>query len=131
MEINISRFYNFADASAYSASRAEIGENAGAITWDNAINSHFTLLDNEEKLDAMRTWAKSSGGWDDDEIAAWTDDELNALFIQLVSGDIREMREMDGHGLTWAEYQERAEAGQVSGALFKGTDGRIYYYLGE
>ncbi len=40
---------------------------------------------------------------------------------QLVSGDIREK-----DGMSWEEYQESA---QVSGALFEGIDGQIYYLL--
>jgi hypothetical protein len=126
MEINITEFHNDANPAMYSASACELGDNAGAITWNAAKDADFNLLDNADKLDAMRAWAKSSGGWTEQEIAAWTDNELNALFIQLVSGDIRE-KGAD----TWAEYWERSEAGQVSGALFEGTDGAIYYYLGE
>ena len=72
---------------------------------------------------AMRAWAKDSGGWNDEEIAAWSDNELNALFIQLVSGDIREM----GNS-TWEEYAALSEAGQVSGCLFETQDGSIIYY---
>jgi hypothetical protein len=126
MEINITEFYTVADPATYSASAAELGDNASAITWNAAKEADFNLLDNADKLDAMRAWARASGGWDAAEIAAWTDNELNALFIQLISGYIRE-KGAD----TWAEYQERSEAGQVSGALFEGTDGAIYYYLGD
>jgi hypothetical protein len=126
MEINITEFYTVADPATYSASRAEIGDNAGAITWQAAKDADFNLLDNADKLQAMRAWALFSGGWNEGEVAAWTDGELNALFIQLVSGDIREKGDD-----TWAEYQAQSEAGQVSGALFEGIDGHIYYYLGE
>jgi hypothetical protein len=126
MEINITEFYTVADPATYSASKAELGDNAGAITWNAAKEADFNLLDNADKLDAMRAWARASGGWDAAEIAAWTDNELNALFIQLISGDICE-KGAD----TWAEYQEQSEAGQVSGCLFEGISGAIYYYLGE
>lgn len=123
MEINISKFMR-ADPAMYSGSVAELGDNAGKITWNNAKESGYTLLDTPDKLEAMRKWALSSGGWDAEEIAAWSDVEINALFIQLVAGDMREKGES-----TWAEYQEQSEAGQVSGALFKGIDGEIYYVL--
>lgn len=122
MEINITQFYNDANPATYSASMAELGDNAGRITWNNAMGAP-ALLDTPDKLEAMRAWAKSSGGWDDAEIAAWSDLELNALFIQLVSGDIREKE-----GMTWEEYQALSEAGTVSGALFE-ADGQIYYIL--
>ena len=127
MEINITQFYNDANPATYSASVAELGDNAGRITWDNAVQRSALgsmLLDTPDKLEAMRAWAKSSGGWNDAEIAAWSDVELNALFIQLVSGDMREKGDM-----SWEEYQALSEAGTVSGALFEGVDGDIYYVL--
>lgn len=124
MEINISAFYNEANPMDFSASIAEIGNDAGKITWNNAKESGFNLLDTADKLAAMRKWAKSSGGWNDEEIAAWSDVELNALFIQIISGDIREKGES-----TWEEYQEESEAGHVSGCLFLGIDGETYYQL--
>lgn len=107
MEINISAYYD-ANPAMYSGSVAELGDNAGKITWNNAKESGYTLLDTADKLEAMRKWALSSGGWNDEEIAAWTDVELNALFIQLVFGDIREGNE---------------------DSIFTADDGQIYYSL--
>ena len=126
MEINITQFYNAANAEDYSASCAELGVNAGEITWNAALHAEYNLIDTDEKRDALRTWAKSTGGWNAEEISAWSDNELNALFIQLISGDIREKG-----SLPWEEYQDRAEEGLVSGTLFEDIDGEIYYYLGE
>jgi hypothetical protein len=127
MEINITQFYNDANPATYSASVAELGNNAGRITWNNAVQRSALgsmLLDTPDKLEAMRAWARSGGGWDDAEIAAWSDVELNALFIQFASGDIREKG-----GMSWEEYQTASDAGQASGALFEGIDGEIYYSL--
>ena len=122
MEINITQFYNDANPATYSASVAELGDNAGRITWDNALGAPV-LLDTPDKLGAMRAWAIGMGAWESAWVNAWNDVELNALFIQRVSGDIREM-----DGMSWEEYQELSEAGQVSGALFE-ADGQIYYTL--
>ena len=124
MEINITQFFNCADPARYSASYAELGANAGAITWYNANHCIHCLLDTADKLQAMRNWASNSGGWNDTTIAAWDDTELNALFIQLVASDMREKDCM-----SWDEYQVESEAGIVSGALFEGIDTEIYYQL--
>ena len=124
MEINITEFYNMADPENYSASVMEQGPDVGKITWWHAINADFNLLDTAEKLECMRYWARASGGWNSEEIAAWSDNELNALFIQLVSGEIRE-KGSD----SWVEYEALSQAGQVSGSLFEGIDGDIYYHL--
>ena len=133
MEINITRFFNNAAPMDYSASVAEIGTNAGPDTWNAAMDDadDWSMLDDADKLDAMHAWAKSSGGWDESEIAAWSDQEINALFIQLVAGDMREADLManmtDGD---WAMYEECAAIGECAGRIFKGEGGQVYFYLG-
>lgn len=135
MEINITRFFNEAAPMDYSASVAEIGNNAGADTWRAACEDapDWNLLDTDEKREAFKDHIRGFGAWGDDEIAAWSDTELNALFMQLVAGD---MREADLHpdmtGDEWKEYERRAQAGSVSGNIFGGplsADGEVYYFL--
>lgn len=129
MEINISKFMrNDPNPAMYSGSIAEQGENVAWRTHANALQlaAYGTnpLLDTPDKLAAMRRWAIETGAWSAKEVSNWSAVELNALFIQLVSGDIREKGDS-----TWEEYQEESEYGQVSGALFQGIDGEIYYSL--
>jgi hypothetical protein len=128
MEINITSFD--APAFDYSHSIAEGGTNAARNTWNAALNGP-RLLTTDAALDAMRAWAGRTGAWEETEIAAWDDTELNALFVQLVSGDIREAGADCLAGIDWAHYAEDSEAGQISGCMFQGDDGQIYYYLGE
>lgn len=136
MEINITEFFNSTEPHYYSASRAELGDNAGAITWNNALDraEEVDLLDNEEKVDAFKQFVRESGGWTYEEINTWSHAELNALFIQWISGDMREgglhagMTEDD-----WRKYEESAITGQCSGNIFGGplsVDGQIYFCLG-
>lgn len=130
MDIDITEFYNSIEPSRYSASAMELGDNAGRITWSNACNdsSEFNLLADEDKRDAFRRFVRSNGGWNEQEISAWSDVELNALFIQWISGDIRECLEWDVADI-WANYEEMSESGRVSNNLFRGDDGRIYFSL--
>ena len=53
-----------ADPFEFSASRAEMGDNAGPITWANAKGeaARAPLLTTEEQLDAAREWAGGFGG---------------------------------------------------------------------
>lgn len=90
MEIDITEFVKNDDPSYYSANVAELGPDAARITWRNAMaeSAQGALLSTPEQLDALRQWAKGTGAWDASERAAWSDEECNALFIQLVSGDI-------------------------------------------
>lgn len=122
-ELDITDFFNNAAPMDYSASVAEIGNDAGPSTWRAACEDSpdYFMLDTEEKREAFRAFARSSGGWNDEEIAAWTDIELNALCIQWISGD---MREADLHpGMTvddWKEYEQKCEVGNCAGRIYGG-----------
>lgn len=133
MEIDITKLFNGDDyfPSKYSASAAEIGQDAGRITWSQACEDapEYNFLDTSDKLDAFRAHIKGFGAWSDEEIAAWSDTECNALFLQLVSGDIREAG-LDTDAPDWPAYYADSEAGRVSGRTSEGDDGRVYYYLG-
>lgn len=127
MEINITKFFMEACPKDYSASVAEIGDHAGAYTWQAAKDDSqdYMMLDTEEKQQAFRDYAGKFGAWSDEEIAGWDIEELNALFIQFISCEMRE------HGLSvdsdWDEYEETEGAG----CLFKGIDGQYYFYVGD
>jgi hypothetical protein len=133
MELDITRFFNEAAPKDYSASRAELGDKAGEITWGHAMeDSHvYQILDDEEKREAFRAFVKSSGGWDKDEVLAFTNQELEALLIQWISGDMREAN--IGPASTdadWARYEQAAERGTVSSRIFRsGTS--IYFDIGS
>ncbi len=88
MELNITEFYNNTCPRDYSASVAEIGANAGHDTWRAACEDSpdYMILDTDDKLQAMREHVRGFGEWSDEEIAAWTDVELNALLLQFIAG---------------------------------------------
>lgn len=137
MELNITSFFNACAPRDYSASVAEIGQNAGADTWRAAVDdsAEQCILDTEKKREAFRNFVRGAGAWSDEEIAAWPDAELNALCIQWISGDMREPVgfELGAHSgaAEWAEYQRQSENGQVAGRLFRGENGEIYFYIGS
>ena len=130
MELNITHFFTTAEPRYYSASQAELGPDAGRITWENARDSGYNLLDTDDKREAARQHFALYGAWTEEEIAAWSDTELNAITIQDISAAMRDSG-MDQTSWDWAEYERQADAGQVSGALFRGDDGEVYFYLGE
>lgn len=133
MELDITDFFNTCEPKAYSASIAEIGEDAGTITWQNAIDrsEEDMLLDTEEKRDAFKAYIRGFGAWDDEEIAAWSHEELNALLIQFISGDMRE----DGlHANMEYEEWNALDPENSIGRIYGGpltTDGRVYFYMGS
>jgi hypothetical protein len=134
MEIDITTFFSEAEPWNFSASVAERGRNAGPETWNNAMEegAKSPLLTTPEQIEALRDHVQGFGAWEREEIAAWTPVECNALFIQLVSGDMREGNlDNDPDDSDWADYERRAEAGNCRGRIWRGDDSKIYYYLGD
>jgi hypothetical protein len=131
MEIDIT---TLAEVNAFNLSHsiAEGGENAGKNTWENskAEAERHSILNTPEKLAAMRGFAASSGGWTRKEIADWPDSEVNALFLQWIAGDVRELGYDSLADVDWQDAEEQQSAGLVPSNLFKGIDGKLYFYLG-
>lgn len=130
MEINITRFFNDCAPRDYSASMAELGPDAGRITWSHSVEDspEYFLLDDEDKREAFRSFVKSSGGWSETEIRAWSDIELNALFIQWIAGDMRELGIDNPINVDWGEVERVQSEGLAPSNIFKGIDGEIYFY---
>ena len=130
MEIDISQFFNSEDPSEFSASIAETGmKDIGKRTWRAACakGAETPLLTTPEQIDALRDYMKDFGAWTEEEIAAWTAEECNALFIQLVSGDMRETGlDNDPDDSAWAEYEANEN---VIHNLYRADDGRVFYSL--
>ena len=119
-----------------SNNRLTLGDNAGQLTWqaskDCASDDETpNLLNSEEKREAFRGFVRASGGWKREEIKAWNNNELYALFLQWVAGDIREaFDDASPDEWDWEAYEEQAQAGQVSSNLFKADDGRVFFSVG-
>ncbi len=131
MEINITKFFNEAAPMDYSASIAEIGREAAKDTWQaaNDDSEDYMMLDTEEKREAFRRFAQSAGFSEADEFSTWSDVQLNALFLQWISGDMREADlTADMSDEDWQAY-ERNE--NTAGRIFRGDNGQIYFYVGS
>lgn len=133
-ELDVTRFFIEAAPMDYSASKAEIGEDAGPATWQAACDDSedYPLLTNDEQRDEFRRFVLHSGGWNEEEINAWSDTELNALCIQWVAGDMRECDiGPDSTLADWARVREGQEYGRLPSRLYRGVDGRIYFSIGS
>lgn len=134
MDINITKFFNEVAPMDYSASKAELGETAGADTWRAACDDapDFALLSTPEQLDTMRAFVRSSGGWDDEETAAFSDAELNALLVQWIAGDMRESNLQAGMSQAdWDDYQAGCESGRYPGRIYGAEDADVFFSLSE
>jgi hypothetical protein len=132
-ELDVTRLVREADCFEFSASRAERGENAGAETWANAKEeAGDSPLLSAEQLDEARAWFRGFGAWNREELAAMSADELNALLIQFVAGDIREAQSLcpsdNDDGIDWPEYETLASEGTLRGSLFPHED-RVFFTM--
>lgn len=125
MEINITSLID-ADMFQFSHSVAEGGENAGRNTWNAALDGPRPLLSTPEERDAFRDHVRGFGAWDEAEIAAWTDNELDALFLQLIAGDCREAGSDSLAEIDWEEYEANEN---IRHNFFQSEDVQIYYQL--
>ena len=137
MELCISAFFEGVNPHDLSASRVELGENAGKITWANAMQEAAErdppLLDNEDKMGAFRDFIRGFGAWDDETINGWSSQECNALLAQFIAGDMREAGFGDStpDDAAWQEYERRANDGAISGRLYRGDDGAVYFSISD
>lgn len=124
LEINITDFFNSECPSDYSASRAEIGDNAEQDIWQAANECEYNFITDDTREEVRTHFAYLFA-----EIASWPDSELNALLIQDISEN---MRDFLGFGVTtdawdWDSYENSEN---VSHRLFKGDDEEIYFSIG-
>jgi len=129
LEIDVS-FLLTEDAGQFSASRMELGDDAGGITWENACNAVDQISLTPEEIQEAKDYIRDFGAWDDEEIDAWSDEETKALIIQFAAGDYREAESCcwdDGlNDIDWdGEYRAQSEAGRISGNLFM-SNGKLY-----
>jgi len=131
MEINITPLLEM-NCFTLSHSCAEGGENAGKNTWQasQAKAQEIKPLDTPEKLQAMRDFARSSGGWNESEVNAWDENEVNALFLQWIAGDCRELGADSLDEIDWINALVLQENGQAPSNLFRSESGEIFFYLG-
>jgi len=129
MELDITHMVADADTMFdLSGSRLEHGQDAASITWSNsqAYGAEHPLLTTDAMREAARRHFAEYGAWSRDEIAAWSETELQGLMCQDVAAAIREMEVADDY----VDYQRLSEQGTCSGRIYKGDDDRWYYYVG-
>ena len=125
-ELDVTHMVEDGDWMPYlSGSVAELGDRAGALTWENSQKyaEDKPLLLAENMDDAREYFADMGFG---DDARKWSEAETQATMVQDVATNIRELKMFE----TYEEYSEAANKGQVSGRLFKGENNRWYFYVG-
>ncbi len=131
MDIEVTRYVEDVGHYYISASPAELGPHAARLTWDNANAQalSWNLLDDDEKRSEFKDYVQSFGAWSRSEIDGWSPVELNALFLQFVSGCVRECG-FDEEEPDFEEIRLRQESGELSSSLYRTGVGSYFYYIG-
>jgi len=131
-EIDVSCLIKDVNAFELSASQLEKGKNAGAETWANAkqaATEHGLDLD----VPRVKNWFAEFGAWDEEEIASWNKQEVDALVLQYAAGDLRDAQDLcAGKGLAgvnWKKAEKLSQQGSISGNLFP-HNGKLYLQIG-
>lgn len=79
------------DAYMLSNSVANLGDNAGQITWDNALEAatEYPLVTDENREEVIY-WIKQWGAWSEGDLIQWTNQSLSAMVWQFAASDFRE-----------------------------------------
>lgn len=134
-ELDVSTIVSSIAPRDYSASVAELGADAGRITWTAACEDARELFADNFNRESFDAYFSSFGAWTDEELAAHTDEECAALMLQFIACDMREA-DLDGGAEPftdewWPQYEAASADGTVSGRFFRADDGRVFYYIGE
>lgn len=127
MELDITHMMDDADEMPMlSGSVAELGQDAGRITWRNSLAyaAKHPLLVDADAMEKAREYFAGYGAWDMKE---QTDADVQGLTVQEVASAIREMERF----ATPEEYEAAAEDGSTSRNVYRGDNGRWYFYLGS
>jgi hypothetical protein len=134
-ELDVTAIVQAIEPADYSASCAELGENAGRITWANATRDALELFGDAFNREEFDSYFRGFGAWDDAELAAHTNAECAALMLQFISGDLRECDFADWPEQFspewWQEYESASSSGIVSGRFSRADDGRVFYDYGS
>jgi hypothetical protein len=128
MELDVTHMVDDSDTMPMlSGSRAELGDNAGKLTWNCSVayGREHPLLTTDDARDEARSHFRGYGAWSEDEIATWSEDELQGIMCQDVAAAIREMEHYD----TPEAFEKACESGRASGRLYRSSD-KWYFYLG-
>jgi hypothetical protein len=115
LELDITDFVAHEDPRRYSASQAELGPDAGAITWANAVEAaqrYPYITADGPAHDAFQAYLAGTGAWTRSELLLMTHAQATARLIQCIAHALRDEY----------EFAER---------ITTTDDNRVYYLIGD
>lgn len=131
MEIDITHMFA-TETWNYVGSTVTHGPDAGKRTFQAACADADKLFPNVAKDDLVEHF-ESYGAWTREELEASSLTELRAMLVQDITGTMRETGLEDSllEDIDWIAYELAVADGTSSGRIYRGFDGRVYYWIGE
>lgn len=120
------------DAYMLSNSVANLGDNAGRITWDNALEAatEYPLVTDDNR-DETIGWLKGWGAWEEGHLMQWNNQSLSALVWQFAADDFREHWEDYISDFNETDFEELNEYDwdsiQIEESSIFHNDGKFYF----
>lgn len=147
-ELNVTVYFQDNDPYYLSNSVFNLGNNAGRITWNNALNATDNNLLNTPKLveKAIKHFLEY-GAWDRQELEELGQTGLEAMILQECASDLNNLdneiddrnSDLEAGDLLWErkdvfseDYYDQWEEwlDNHSGRTYLDDDGQIWYHLG-
>lgn len=124
LDIDVTDCIAIKEPFTFSHSVAEGGWNAGPDTWNAAkeAGNPPKLLNTPELIKAFAAWANQYSDWGIEDDSEW-----EALFLQWIAGDYRELGKPES-AADWVAIEDDQREGRVSSNMYF-NDGRIYFSL--
>jgi hypothetical protein len=123
------------DAYLLSNSVANLGDRAGQITWENALEAakDYPLVTDDNR-EEVQDWIKEFGAWEESHLIQWNNQSLSALVWQFAAADFREHWEDYVSDFEETDFEELHEYDWDSIQLPESSifvnDGRFYFQAG-
>ena len=138
---NVSLMFETTEPYYVSNNAFTLGDCVGRITWENAVHiaenhKYWLTSDLGDAVEGMRDWARETGAWEREEIAAWSDAECLGLFVQNIAAELREHLDADNVELTKCAriYQrtnwEKESSYPIGSYYVRKRQLRVDYYTG-
>lgn len=137
---NLTAMFRTADPYDCSNNQATLGDQCARLTWQCALSvaessPSWLVTPAADACEGMRRWARETGAWDRDEIAAWTPTECLALFVQNVASELRMLgsddRDLDECVTTYETTDWDSEPEYPTGCYYRRNgELRVEYYTG-
>jgi len=131
MDIDITYLITSYDTWDLTGSVATHGPNAARMTWNNCLEAskEIKLFRHIEQYENCRDFFREFGAWDDEQISNWSEEYCNALTLQHIVSQMREIG-LEDHGadFDWKHYYSECEKGTFPSNFFE-SDGKIYWSM--